>query len=111
MVHSKIKSGLGKSGTLNFTSIAMFAITVVLLISGMGYMVGYASQNYNTTFNTNISGVDIMDDNYASLDHFVNATQLYNSSYNQTPSETFSLLSSNNILTVIKSNKGMFDRI
>jgi len=99
MVYSKIKSGLGKSGTLNFTSIAMFAITLVLLISGMGYMVGYSSQNYNTTFNTNISGVDIMDNNYASLEHFVNATQLYNNSYNQSTPSTSTLASSQTFIT------------
>lgn len=99
MVYSKTKSGLGKSGTLNFMSIAMFAITVVLLISGMGYMVGYASQNYNTTFNTNISGIDIMDDSYASLDHFVNATQLYNGTYNQSTPSTSTLVSSQTFIT------------
>jgi len=56
-----------KKGSLNFVSIAMFSMTLVLVISALGYTVGYANQNYNTTFNTNISCVDIMSENYAGL--------------------------------------------
>jgi len=55
-----------KKGNLNFASIAMFSLTLVLVISGLGYTVGYANQNYGTVFNTNISGVDIMSENYTS---------------------------------------------
>jgi len=73
-----------KKGSLNFVSIAMFSMTLVLVISALGYTVGYANQNYNTTFNTNISGVDIMSEDYAGLEYFTNATQISNVSYNST---------------------------
>jgi hypothetical protein len=88
-----------KKGNLNFASIAMFSLTLVLVISGLGYTVGYANQNYGTVFNTNISGVDIMSENYTSLDYFVNATQIANVTYNTSTPSTSTMASSQGFIT------------
>jgi|TARA_Y100000310_G_C20661904_1_gene805270 K+-transporting ATPase c subunit len=88
-----------KKGNLNFTSIVMFALTLVLVISGLGYTLGYANQNYGTTFNTNISGTDIMSSNYTSLEYFVNATQVANVSYNTSTPSTSTMASTQDFIT------------
>ena len=88
-----------KKGNLNFASIVMFSLTLVLVISGLGYTVGYANQNYNTTFNTNISGVDIMSSEYTSLDYFVNATQISNVTFNITNPSLSTMQSTQGFIT------------
>ncbi len=88
-----------KKGNLNFASIVMFSLTLVLVISGLGYTVGYANQNYGTVFNTNISGVDIMSENYTSLDYFVNATQVANVTFNITNPSLSTMQSGTSFLT------------
>jgi len=88
-----------KKGNLNFTSIIMFSLTLVLVISGLGYTVGYANQNYGTTFNTNISGTDIMSPNYTSLEYFTNATQVANVTFNITNPTLSTMQSSASFIT------------
>jgi len=88
-----------KKGNLNFASIIMFSLTLVLVISGLGYTVGYANQNYGTTFNTNISGTDIMSPNYTSLEYFTNATQVANVTFNITNPSLSTMQSGTSFIT------------
>lgn len=88
-----------KKGNLNLASVMMFSLTLVLVISGLGYTVGYANQNYGTTFNTNISGVDIMSPDYTSLDYFTNATQVANVTFNITNPTLSTMQSSTSFIT------------
>jgi len=88
-----------KKGNLNLASVMMFSLTLVLVISGLGYTVGYANQNYGTTFNTNISGTDIMSPNYTSLEYFTNATQVANVTFNITNPTLSTMQSSTSFIT------------
>ena len=88
-----------KKGNLNLASVMMFSLTLVLVISGLGYTVGYANQNYGTTFNTNISGTDIMSPNYTSLEYFTNATQVANVTFNITNPSLSTMQSGTSFIT------------
>jgi len=68
---------MNKKGNLNFVSMFSFAIILILFISGAGYLVGYASSAYNVSIDTNVAGVDLIN-NSQGLEYFVNGTQLFN---------------------------------
>jgi len=88
MVNKKIN----KKGGLSVLSLVSFLVITMALTTGIGFLVGYANQEYNATFNTNVSGTDLTD--ASSFDYFINATNIYN----VTPNGTLNITDTNQSL-------------
>jgi hypothetical protein len=88
MVNKKIN----KKGGLSVLSLVSFLVITMALTTGIGFMIGYANQEYNATFNTNVSGTDLTD--ASSFDYFINATNIYN----VTPNGTLNITDTNQSL-------------
>ena len=83
MANSKTKNRLmNKKGGLNVLSLLSFIFITMALTTGIGYMIGYANQNYNASFNTNVSGNDLTE--ASSFGNFIDATSIYNTTVNGT---------------------------
>lgn len=88
MVNKKIN----KKGGLSVLSLVSFLVITMALTTGIGFMIGYANQEYNATFNTNVSGTDLTD--ASSFNYFINATNIYN----VTPNGTLNITDTNQSL-------------
>ena len=88
MVNKKIN----KKGGLSVLSLVTFLVITMALTTGIGFMIGYANQEYNATFNTNVSGTDLTD--ASSFNYFINATNIYN----VTPNGTLNITDTNQSL-------------
>jgi len=88
MVNKKIN----KKGGLSVLSLVSFLVITMALTTGIGFMIGYANQEYNATFNTNVSGTDLTE--ASSFDYFINATNIYN----VTPNGTLNITDTNQSL-------------
>jgi len=88
MVNKKIN----KKGGLSVLSLVSFLVITMALTTGIGFLVGYANQEYNATFNTNVSGTDLTD--ASSFNYFINATNIYN----VTPNGTLNITDTNQSL-------------
>ena len=88
MVNKKIN----KKGKLSVLSLLSFLVISIALTSGAGYMIGFANQNFDASFNTNISGIDLT--TASSFGYFINATNIYNN----TPNGTLNITDTNQSL-------------
>jgi hypothetical protein len=75
---------MNNRGAFNLFSIFGVALILVLVVSGVGYLIGNGLGAYGQTFNTTIGGVDITSPEFAGIEYFVNGTQNANSSVNVT---------------------------
>jgi hypothetical protein len=73
---------INKKGGLSVLNLLSFLFIAMALTTGIGYMVGYANQNYGATFNTNVSGTDLTQ--ATSFQNFIDATEVYNTTPNGT---------------------------
>jgi hypothetical protein len=83
MANRKTKNRLiNKRGALNVLQVLSFVFMTMALTTGVGYMIGFSAQNYNTSFNTNVSGTDLTE--ASSFQNFINATNVWNTTPNGT---------------------------
>ena len=85
MVNKKIN----KKGGLSVLSLLAFLVISMSIVTGIGFLIGYANQNYGATFNTNVSGTDLTES--SSFEYFINATNIYN----VTPNGTLNITDTN----------------
>lgn len=67
---------INKKGGLSVLSMLSFVFITLAITTGVGFMIGYANQEYGATFNTNISGTDLTQE--GSFSTFIDATNVYN---------------------------------